>query len=186
MERIVRKTCRRYDIPGHAHELTFSCFRNQPLLDEHQACEELVQSIGRARQRHHFDLWGYVFMPDHVHLLLFPTEPTCPIAAVLRSIKQPVARKLLLHFREQNPTRLRACATGQKHDAYRFWQAGGGYDRNITSRRVLLKSMSYIHANPVKAGLVDDPIDWPWSSALKWEKPGGGPLAVDRDSFPVV
>ena len=47
---------------------------------------------------------------------------------------------------------------------HRFWQPGGGYDRNIT-RTVALRSMiEYLHANPVRRGLVAKAEDWEWSS----------------------
>src|SRR5207245_2228878 len=37
---------------------------------------------------------------------------------------------------------------------HRFWQPGGGYDRNITSTEALRAAIDYIHANPVRCGLV--------------------------------
>jgi putative transposase len=49
----------------------------------------------------------------------------------------------------------------------RFWQPGGGYDRNITSIEALRAMIDYIHANPVRRGLVARPEDWEWSSA-RW------------------
>lgn len=43
-----RKTCRRYDVPGQAHCLTFSCFRRQPFLKGPQACRWLAETIERV------------------------------------------------------------------------------------------------------------------------------------------
>jgi putative transposase len=48
---------------------------------------------------------------------------------------------------------------------HRFWQPGGRYDRNITSTEVLRAVIDYIHANPVRRGLVARAEDWEWSSA---------------------
>jgi len=60
-----------------------------------------------------------------------------------------------------------ACGTpqpnGQVH--YHFWQRDGGYDRNIQEPATLRKMIDYVHNNPVRRGLVDQPTDWPWSSA---------------------
>jgi putative transposase len=50
---------------------------------------------------------------------------------------------------------------------HRFWQPGGGYDRNITSTEALRAVIEYIHANPVRRGLVARAEDWEWSSA-RW------------------
>ncbi len=49
----------------------------------------------------------------------------------------------------------------------RFWQPGGGYDRNIDDVETLLSMIEYFHLNPVRRGLVERAIDWEWSSA-RW------------------
>ena len=46
----------------------------------------------------------------------------------------------------------------------RFWQAGGGYDRNELNGPELYEKITYIHRNPVRAGLADREVDYPWSS----------------------
>ncbi len=69
-----RKTCKRWDIPWDAHYLTFSCFRRQPLLAKTRPCLWLLKSLAKVRVARPFDLWGFVIMPEHVHLLLLPHE----------------------------------------------------------------------------------------------------------------
>ena len=46
--------------------------------------------------------------------------------------------------------------------------------------------VEYIHRNPVRRGLVDDPLKWEWSSAREWEEPGSGLIRINRESFPVI
>jgi hypothetical protein len=70
-----RKACKRYNTPGHAHALTFSCFRRQAFLSKDQSRQWLIEAIDRARQKLHFHVWAYVIMPEHAHLLVWPTEP---------------------------------------------------------------------------------------------------------------
>src|SRR5256885_16898359 len=67
-----RKRCARYNVAAHAHFLTFSCYKRQPFLSKDRSCQWLAEAIVAAREKHNFDLWGYVFMPEHAHLLLFP------------------------------------------------------------------------------------------------------------------
>ena len=43
---------------------------------------------------------------------------------------------------------------------HRFWQPGGGYDRNITTTATLRAMIEYLHANPVRRGLVAKAEDW--------------------------
>ena len=178
-----RKQLRRYNLPGHAHELTFSCYRQQPFLLSEAACRYLADAIVRAKDKHQFDLWAYVLMPEHVHMLICPRFETYSVSDILLSIKQPVARKILNYLRKQNPKGLQRLATGQKHTRYRFWQDGAGYDRNITSREALINAIDYIHANPVRRGLVDVPENWPWSSARDCAGLGSGEIPIDKDSL---
>jgi putative transposase len=63
---------------------------------------------------------------------------------------------------------------------HRFWQPGGGYDRNITSIETLHAMIDYIHANPVRRGLVTRAEDWQWSSA-GWFA-GMRPVKLEMDS----
>ncbi|OHB61113.1 MAG: hypothetical protein A2167_08085 [Planctomycetes bacterium RBG_13_46_10] len=72
-DRFIKKKCKRYNISGHAHELTFSCYRNQKFLLSDRTCQWLIESIEKAKVKHNFSLWAFVFMPDHVHLLIKPT-----------------------------------------------------------------------------------------------------------------
>lgn len=170
------------DLPGHAHELTFSCLRKQPFLLHQKWCAILADAIVVARDKHSFSLWAYVFMPSHVHLLIRPNKPGYSTAAILQAIKQSSSRKILRECRARNVD-LSRFATGQKDRPLRFWQSGPGYDRNVTSSKALKNSIMYIHANPVRKGLVTLPEEWHWSSAVAWQGDRNGPLPVDVDSI---
>ena len=47
----------------------------------------------------------------------------------------------------------------------RFWQPGGGYDRNIDNLDTLSRMIEYLHLNPVRRGLAKRAVDWEYSSA---------------------
>jgi putative transposase len=178
------KRCHRWNVAGHAHELTFTCYENRPFLSKERTCRYLVAGITRARTKHEFDLWAYVFMPDHVHLVICPRQEQYSIAQILRSIKQPVSRRAIEYLKRNNPAGLRLLATGQQDEPYRFWQKGGGYDRNITKVQTLIETVRYIHNNPVRKGLIETADQWYYSSAADWQNARSGPLSVDFESFP--
>ena len=184
--RIYTKRCRRHNVAGDAHELTFSCYNNQRFLSAKRICGYLVDSIISSREKHQFDLWVYVFMPDHVHLLICPRGPRYSISDILLSVKQPVSRKAINYLKNSNPDGVKYLATSQIHRPYRFWQKGGGYDRNITKAKTIIDSARYIHNNPVRKGLVETPSDWYYSSAADWENIRQGPITIDFDSLPVA
>ena len=84
----VRKTRRTYNTYGHAREITFSCFRRMPLLSRDRTRQWLVEAIDKARARLSFDVWAYVVMPEHVHILLLPRNESAEIAPILQAISR--------------------------------------------------------------------------------------------------
>jgi putative transposase len=141
----------------------------------------MVEAIGEARVRERFDLWAYVIMPEHVHVLIRPQEPEYAVSRVLWRIKRPVGRRAVEFLRVHAPTYLDKLTEtrGDGTHASRFWQAGGGYDRNVVEPSTVRKVIDYIHLNPVRRGLVERPEDWAWSSA-RWYA-GLSPVSLDMD-----
>jgi putative transposase len=170
--------------PFHAHELTFSCYQRFPFLKAERTCQWLVNSIQAARQQLNFALWGYVFMPDHVHLIVWPREADYDISQIRQAIKAPVARQAIEYLQVHAPEWLPRITRqrGQRTERF-FWQSGGGYDRNIVNGKTLLSMLDYVHANPVRKGLVESPYHWRWSSAAWYQAQRPIPLAVDEIPF---
>ncbi|MCH7840541.1 MAG: transposase [Planctomycetes bacterium] len=128
----------------------------------------------------------YVLMPDHVHLLIYPREESYSISNILLAIKRPVARQALLYVRRIAPSFLGRMRDLQPNGrvAHRFWQRGGGYDRNLIDAKTVRKTIDYIHGNPLRRGLVESPEDWYWSSAGHFVDGRLVPLLPDSDSIP--
>jgi putative transposase len=161
-----RSRRRHFDEPGHAHELTFSCYRRYRFLSAERTCIWLAQSIDQARRRHGFAVWAYVFMPEHVHLIVQPGTCLPPIERILKAIKQPVGRRAVLHLVRHAPRGLPKITRERAGRIERqFWQPGGGYDRNFVEPRTLALALDYVHLNPVRRGLVERAAAWRWSSA---------------------
>ncbi len=162
---------RAYNEPGHAHELTFSCYQGFTFLQAERTCRWLADAIQRARAELGLDLWAYVFMPEHVHLIVRPRRPSYEVASILKAIKEPVGRRAVSFLARHAPHGLpritqRRGARLERH----IWQPGGGYDRNIVEPRALHAMIEYIHLNPVRRGLVERTRDWRWSSAAWFEE----------------
>jgi len=126
------------------HFLTFSCYRWKPNLVSAIACRAFLAALERVREQYQLCVYGYVIMPEHVHLLVSEPERGT-LAQAMQSLKQGVARRLALRAAES------------------FWQARY-YDFNVWSHGKFVQKLRYIHRNPVKRGLVARREDWPWSS----------------------
>ncbi len=180
----VRKYRKSIDELGHAHELTFSCHKGFPFLAKDRTRRWFVDALDRTRRAGHFELWAYVIMPEHAHVLLLPVSLECGISTILKSIKQSVSRRAIRYLGANAPAWLQRLKvtwpTGRTE--HRFWQQGGGYDRNFDNADAAWASVEYIHRNPVRRGLVECPTDWAWSSARWYEGLDG--VVIEMDGGP--
>jgi hypothetical protein len=110
-----------------------------------------------------------------------PQNSVYDMSKILQSVKQSVARRAMIHLRQTAPDwldRLKVVWPDGRTE-HRFWQQGGGYDRNMYGSRAIEASIQYLHANPVRRGLVARPTDWEWSSARWYAGERSVPLTID-------
>ncbi|HLJ22795.1 MAG TPA: transposase, partial [Candidatus Acidoferrales bacterium] len=123
--------------------------RTGPLwLKNPRVAETLLTALHTAPSRRLFRLAAYAIMANHVHILL---TPLAPIGEITRQIKGATARHANLILQR----------TGLP-----FWQ-DESFDHWVRNAGEWQKIRAYIERNPVAAGLVAKPEDWPWSSAAK-------------------
>jgi putative transposase len=167
-EPLHHKTIQHFHEPGDCHELTFSCVNQRPLLIRDEWRALLCRSIDSALVVRDLRLLAFVLMPEHVHLLLYPaTSRHADISRFLKAVKRPFSYHIRQQLERERNTLLDELSYVDKRGErqFQFWQAGPGYDRNLSTPAVVLASMDYIHANPVKRGLCSRAQDWKWSSA---------------------
>jgi len=163
---VIRKLRKTYNEIGHIHELTFTCFHRLPLLDTASARAIFLACLDQARRKHAFKVYAYVIMPEHVHLLIHPTQAIYNISTILHAIKTRSSRLILDEIKRSNG-RLQEGPMIERPNGrreHRFWQQGGGYDRNMTSPEAIANAIEYIHRNPHRRNLTIGDEDWLWSS----------------------
>ena len=139
---------RRFQESGQSHFVTFSCYHRQAYFTTPEVFDLFVECLEAMRRGFEMCVYGYVVMPEHVHLLL--SEP--PQAALAEALHY-----LKLSFAKRMRSRRSAGESGT------FWQKRY-YDRNVRDYREFSVKLRYMHRNPVKRGLVQSPGEWKWSS----------------------
>ena len=95
---------KRYHSQGHDHFITFSCYHRLPLLNKDHARTTFLPTLEQLRKRHQFDIYGYVLMPEHVHLLL-SEPPQTKLEDIFRALKTQPSRQLrAAHKQSGGPT----------------------------------------------------------------------------------
>jgi REP element-mobilizing transposase RayT len=121
--------------------------RNGPMfLRRPEIARTMMSNLDLGAQRELYDLRSFVIMANHVHVLLRPKQE---VSRVLQWLKGTTAR-------EANQILAR---TGQP-----FWQRES-YDHWVRNDLEMNRIAAYIENNPVKAGLVAEASEYPWSSA---------------------
>lgn len=162
-----RKRVKHHHEPGHLHEFTFSCYRRKPLLTNDDWREKLARTLDTAGRLEQFDLVAFVFMPEHLHILVNPRLREPDFGRYLARIKQPFSKQIKDVLVRSGSRLLRQLTVQERPNktCFRFWQEGAGFDRNFFTPQAILAAIDYIHHNPVRRGLCEKAVDWQWSSA---------------------
>ena len=172
------KNLKRYYGHGHLHFITCSCYRRLPLLRSVRARNAFVRILGQVHSAYGFAVVGYVVMPEHIHVLISePAKGT--LSTVMQVLKQSVSRHLRNRKRKTKAAvQLRLHFPGGQDSLPQFWQRRF-HDFNVWSAKKRTENLEYMHANPVKRGLVRDPQHWPWSSYVAYSGKGTLQLPID-------
>jgi putative transposase len=170
----------RYYGTGQLHFITGSCYCRQPQLHTARRRDLFLGILEQTRRRYHFVVHGYVLMPEHFHLLITEPETGDP-SVVMKVLKQ--------RFSRQVKTLRKGTAAGQialwDSTPEPVWQKRF-YDFNVWSERKRIEKLRYMHRNPVKRGLVEQPEQWRWSSFRAYYYGEHGPVRVNFQEWPIT
>ena len=156
----------------------------QPLLACDQVRRILLDDFQYYRSKYASRIVGYVIMPEHYHILLELSNPE-DLPCWLHDVQRHTALEILKWLRDtHDPSEVevfRRHANGESKLAIWKEQARS---LPIVSERVLKIKLEYIHNNPIKRGLVDDPAEWPWSSWRNYCHNDDSIFRVDRLILP--
>jgi len=162
----------RFQHSGQSHFVTFCCYHRRRLFTAYTSRRIFESGLQRVRRIFRLQVYGYVIMPEHVHLLLsepqLGTSPLKPkpglsgppvgltqpqqhsLADALKSLKQGVSRRLL-------PPQRAKCALardpGLIDDADHFWQKRY-YDFNIRNYAQFVEKLKLYSSKSGQAGRV--------------------------------
>jgi putative transposase len=133
-------------VPGYPHHVTQRGSRRQPTFFREEDYRHYLRLLADWCKRHGVAIWAYCLMPNHVHLVAVPSTTKGLSRAVGQAHRQY------------------ALATNKREKwSGHLWQER--FASFVMDESYLMAAVRYVELNPVRAGLVDDPGDYPWSSA---------------------
>jgi putative transposase len=133
--------------PGWTYFVTTKAWQSVAVFQVKETAEIVVSKILEHRERGSYLLHEFVLMPDHLHLILTPTE----------SVSLEKAIQLIKGGSSHEIHRVR----GNKMP---IWQPGF-HESRVVDWADFKKKAAYIHFNPVAAKLVESPGNWKYNSA---------------------
>jgi len=135
----------RIEVPGGLYHVVARGNQRRHVFRRDSDYEAYLARLHRYQERYGFILYAYVLMPNHVHLLLEPTD--VPLSRVMQGVQQSYVAYFNRSYRTMG----------------HVFQ--GRYKAILCDRdRYLLALVRYLHLNPVRSRLARSPKDWRWSS----------------------
>ncbi len=146
---------KRYYIPDAVYFITSVTKNRERIFENGKNMELFWDTLCRVKEYYPHELQSYVLLPDHFHFLIRP------IGCSFSKLFQSLHRNFTLNYKE-----LYSIKTNLQLWQHRFW------DHVIRNDKDWQFHLNYIHYNPVKHGLVVNPIDWPFSTFHRYVREG--------------
>lgn len=123
---------------------------------------------------------GYVFMINHIHLLV-DTKEEKYLADIIRDFKRHTTREIVNLIKQDNRSYIRRLLyksfRKKGRNQLQIWQPSN-WAEVVESSWFFEQKLEYIHDNPVMKGYVNDPCEWRYSSAKEYYLGEKGPVMV--------
>jgi len=167
-----------------AYYLTSVAHNRLPIFQTDSLKRVVCQAFDEARRSAGILIFAYVIMPDHTHVL---TDCVRQMSEVLRYLNGISAKRVIDHLKqgghESSLTKLRIQERENKHKHSVYEHHPNAM--RITGEDAFMQKVSYIHMNPVRAGLVEHPDEYLYSSARLWHRTEAEdePLVTDHQKI---
>jgi REP element-mobilizing transposase RayT len=155
-----------------AYFVTFTTFDWVKVLQDDDYKMIIVNSIRYYQQNRGLLVYAYCIMSNHVHLII-QSNGQETVSEVLRDLKKFTSKEIIkkLEIGVNNETLLikfnKAGENLKRIKNYKVWQ-DGNHAKVLYSNSFIWQKLNYIHNNPVKAGIVENPEEYLYTSARNY------------------
>jgi putative transposase len=150
-----------------AYYLTSVTHNRLPIFQKDEIKQIVAAAFDEARKSAGIMIFAYVIMTDHTHVL---SDNAREMKDVLRFLNGISAKRIIDHLKENDyesslaKLRIQERDNRHKHSVYEHHPNA----IRITGEDAFMQKVNYIHQNPVRAGLVDHPYEYLFSSSRQW------------------
>ncbi len=137
----------------HRYFMTICTDAKRQLFRDETLVKEVLDALAEESVKSGFIVWGYCFMPDHLHLILEGQSMSADVQAFMKTFKQ----KTGFAYRRKSSA-----------PAGKLWQSGY-YDHVLRRDENLQSVLQYVFNNPVRKQMVSHFMDYPYLGSLAVE-----------------
>lgn len=139
------------------------------LLEDDRYKDVIVSSLDFLSRQNKIDVFAFVIMPNHIHLI-WRTKELNGKETAQGSFLKFTAHEFKKLLRQENAEKLELYKSDAANKSYEFWQRDS-LAVELYSKKVAVQKLKYIHYNPLAEHwqLVKDPCDYKYSSAKYYE-----------------
>jgi REP element-mobilizing transposase RayT len=151
--------------------VTFTVQQWINIFSRKEYVEIIIESIKFCQVNKGLLVHGWVIMTNHMHAII-SCRGENKLSDIIRDFKKYTSRQIIEKIEENPPAESRKnwlmwlfnSKDEEGNKSIKFWKEGS-HPEEIHSEKFFFQKLNYIHNNPVKAGYVDLPAHWCWSSA---------------------
>ncbi len=167
---------------GHLYYVTTVTQNCLPIFTSASFVIPLFDSLNFYQYQLAIWIVGYVVMPDHIHLLLWP-QGEHTVSDFMRDFKGFTAKRIARQARaEERDEWVKVFEKSAENtpNSIKVWQ-DDFWDKAIFRVRFLREKLNYMHRNPLRAGLVDSPEEYPYSSYRNYTQDDQSLIKLKQD-----
>ncbi|HTQ27914.1 MAG TPA: transposase [Puia sp.] len=169
------------------HFISFSVVNWIDALTRNEYKDIIVDSLQFCMSEKGMVLNAWVIMSNHLHLIMSARAGVL-ISNILRDMKKYTSKQIIKAIKE-NPKESRkdwmiwmferAGKRNSNNEIFQFWQQDN-HPVELSSNEMIEQRLNYMHENPVRAGIVYEPQDYVYSSAIDYYTTMNGRIAVEH------
>ncbi len=145
---------------------------------------KILDSLNFYRYQFKCRLCGYVIIADHLHLLIYPVGESSVVSDFMRDFKRftsgRISRQAELEGKTEWVAVFQESGEETKRAEKKVWQ-DSFWEQSVYTDKFMREKLNYIHMNPVRAGLVDEPSKYPYASYRNYESDDNTLIEIDKD-----
>lgn len=146
------------------------------LFTRKECVEIVLDSLDFCQRNKGMVINAYVIMSNHIHMIVYARENGPGLSSIIRDFKRFTSNQMIKWIKHSRKESRRDwmkvvmayhAKYNKNNEKFQFWQQYN-HPTVCTNSKFTWQKLNYIHLNPVKAGIVENPVDYLWSSARNY------------------